>query len=90
MSTVYWVAEKGTPDGEEACFVVFCFVFMTMERAESSEKEQNKTSKSHMVISSQAQGAQGGHRGGARWPGHVREHGGTRVCKDSIKARMKA
>lgn len=90
QEAVYQVAEKGTADGEEAGFVLLCFVFMTRERAQSSkEKEQNKTSKSLMVTPSQAQGAQGGHRGGARWPGHVREHRGTGVCKDRIKARMK-
>ena len=62
---------------------------MTGERAESSkEKEQNMASKSHTVIPSQAEGAQGGYGGGARRPSQVREHGGTGVCKDRIKARM--
>ena len=41
QEAVFWVAEEGTAGGEEAWLALFCFVFMTKERAESSK--ENKT-----------------------------------------------
>lgn len=89
QEAVYRVAEKGTPDGEEACF--FCSVlFLWLGKGHRVQKRKNKTrlqTASWLPLPRLR-----GHRedrGGARWPGHVREHRGTGVCKDQIKARMK-